>query len=71
MNGAILIFTLTDVQPLMKPKVRFCTKPSFLVVSYPDFPYRKGSLAFNGRFLVFCKDAHAFEIANEMELLLI
>ncbi len=26
-----------------------------LLVSYPDFPHRKGSLAFNGRFLVFCK----------------
>ncbi len=42
-----------------------------MLVSYPDFPHRKGSLAFNGSFLVFCKDAHAFEIANEIELLLI
>ncbi len=29
--------------------------PDYPLVSYPDYPRERGSLAFNGRFLVFCK----------------
>ncbi len=50
-------------------KLAIKTGSSNSLVSYPDSPHGRGVWHLTAGFLYFVKDAHAFEIANEIELL--